>query len=384
MSGALLFFTGEITALESEFHILQVKMKILFLTGSLNQGGAEFQLLALAKLFKDRGHEVEVLALTDYSFYLGYVQKNVLTYKCFRNHQSKPRRIYNAIKEVNRFKPDCVIAYLRAVSLVALITKLFSSVSFKLITSERTSLTIPWYDLIYFNLSLVANAMTVNSISKLNYIRARFPLLKSKVYFIPNIVDLQRFAVPTMRAVNNRVKEIIYIGRISPEKNIDKLIQALKILHDEGFKFLLNMYGESRHPEYFSKIRSLVSQNEMNGYVKFHGPTDDVMKVYAQADLLCLMSAYEGFSNVLSEAIACGLPVVASNIEENKYLIDDKVNGFLVNAASIDDISEGIRYFFRLTNEETIAMGERNKRKALRIFDCDQLYNKYLSIMDQI
>ena len=48
-------------------------MKVLFITGSLNQGGAEFQILQLAKLFQEKGNEVEVFAITNYSFYMSFI-----------------------------------------------------------------------------------------------------------------------------------------------------------------------------------------------------------------------------------------------------------------------------------------------------------------------
>ena len=58
-------------------------MKILFITGSLNQGGAEYQILELAKLFQNKGHEVEVFAITDYAFYKPFIIKNKIKYSIY-------------------------------------------------------------------------------------------------------------------------------------------------------------------------------------------------------------------------------------------------------------------------------------------------------------
>ena len=60
-------------------------MKILLITGSLNQGGAEFQLLALSILLKSKGLDIEVLALTDYTYFLPFVKKNNIKYSCVSN-----------------------------------------------------------------------------------------------------------------------------------------------------------------------------------------------------------------------------------------------------------------------------------------------------------
>ena len=57
-------------------------------------------------------------------------------------------------------------------------------------------------------------------------------------------------------------------------------------------------------------------------------------QVYSQIDCLCLISDYEGFSNVIAEALCCGKAVVTSDIPENRYLIEDGINGFVVNQQS--------------------------------------------------
>ena len=69
-------------------------MKILFITGSLNQGGAEYQILELAKLFMEKGHIVEVFAITDYSFYKPFIEKNKLIYNHLLNDQGKIKRVF--------------------------------------------------------------------------------------------------------------------------------------------------------------------------------------------------------------------------------------------------------------------------------------------------
>ena len=205
-------------------------MKILFITGSLNQGGAEFQILALAKLFKEKGNEVEVLAITEYNFYYGFVKSHNLTYTHLKNNESKVKRIFLTKKKINNYRPDWVISFLRQPSIVALLCKLIPGSKFRLLISERTSLVLPWYDKFYFNFSLVSNRITTNSISKFLYIKNRFPLLKKRTFFVPNIIELARFtkAADTRQVAN--LCRISFVGRISPEKNLISLIKSLSFL----------------------------------------------------------------------------------------------------------------------------------------------------------
>ena len=74
-------------------------MKVLFITGSLNQGGAEYQILQLAKLFQEKGNVVEVFAITNYSFYQSFVFKNNLKYSHLDNNQNKFKRVIQTSKK---------------------------------------------------------------------------------------------------------------------------------------------------------------------------------------------------------------------------------------------------------------------------------------------
>ena len=74
-------------------------MKILLITGSLNQGGAEYQIIKLAELFREKGHEVELFALTDYKHYLNYVNENKIKYTHLLNEQSRLKRIFLTSKK---------------------------------------------------------------------------------------------------------------------------------------------------------------------------------------------------------------------------------------------------------------------------------------------
>ncbi|HEY0651880.1 MAG TPA: glycosyltransferase, partial [Chryseosolibacter sp.] len=321
-------------------------MKVLFLTGSLKQGGAEFQLISLAKLFKDNGNQVRILALTDHQFYKNLVDEFDIDYSFLSNDLSRIKRTYLTVRAVNSFKPDYIISYLRSVSLVAIAAKFFSSVRTRLITSERTSLTIPYYDGFYFFLSRYADALTVNSQFKLRYISERYPALSKKVFFFPNILDLNRFP-KDIPAKQNKELTLAYVGRIAPEKNLDKLIAAVNILHNEGIKIELDLYGDVKHSKYYSELLKQIAQLQLVSHVRMHPATGDVVAVYCKTDAICLMSEYEGFSNVLSEALACGCPIIASDIEENQFLVEESVNGFLVKN-TIQDIARGIRKFSSL------------------------------------
>jgi len=357
-------------------------MKILFITGSLNQGGAEYQILELAKLFKENGHDVEVFAITDYEFYKPFIKSNEIRYSHLLNDQSKFKRVYLTSKKIRTFKPNLIFSYIRSTSQVALIAKLLSLTKTRLIIGERTALVVPKYDTYYFNLMRLANFITVNSISKLEYIRTNFPKLNKKVNFFPNIIDIVNFDY-ILKKYDSKVLKIGFIGRISPEKNVLSLVEAISHLnHTESVQ--LYIYGDARNNDYFKKVNDLIESLNLSEKVFIQGKSNEIKSVYKEIDLLCLISDFEGFSNVIAESLSSGLPVITSNIPENKYLIQDKINGFVVDHKDSKDIARGIENYIRLSPKLKLAMAKSNREKAERIFNRDEIYNSYMKVINTI
>jgi GalNAc-alpha-(1->4)-GalNAc-alpha-(1->3)-diNAcBac-PP-undecaprenol alpha-1,4-N-acetyl-D-galactosaminyltransferase len=359
-------------------------MKILLVTGSINQGGAEFQLLALANLLQRRGNNIEVLALTDHTHYLGYIKDNGIVYSCIPNEGSNAKRVIRSVLAIKKSKPDLVISYIRATSMVAMLAKCMSLFRFKLIISERTGLITPKYDLLYFNLALSANAITVNSKPKADYIKRKFPALKSRTVFMPNIINVEHFINTRKTIPADNVVRISYVGRISPEKNLFNLIRAVGELKKENFKISLSLHGAPSNKLYLEEILRLIEELGLRETVRYQGATRDVATVYANSDLLCLVSIFEGFSNVLSEAICSGVPVIASDIEENRFLVEEGVNGFLANPADHLSIAAALRKACLLTSPEWLQISNNNKEKARLIFDEEKIYESYKDLFRSI
>lgn len=357
-------------------------MKILFITGSLNQGGAEFQLLQLAKLFQEHKHDVEVFAITDYNFYRPFVEKNNIAYSHLNNDQGKLKRVLLTAKKIKTAQPDLIVSYLKVPSQVAVIARLLSGSKAKLIVGERTSLIQLWYDRFHFNLMRLADSITVNSIVRVNQLKRDFPGLKDKLFFTPNIIDVEKFEFGGLHD-NKEVTTIGFVGRVAPEKNLLNLIEAIKILMNQNYNIRLLIYGDTNNKSYLSEVTDRIRINNLEGTVVIKGKTNDINSIYSALDLLCLISDYEGFSNVISEALCSGVPIVTSNVEENRFLIEDGINGFIVDHKDPKNIASGISRYINLNTESKLWMCENNRAKCEKMFDKKILYDTYMELINK-
>ncbi len=358
-------------------------MKILFITGSLNQGGAEFQILELLLLFRKKGHDVQLFALTNYDFYLPLVKKHNISYSHLQNYQNKFKRVLLTAKKIKKTKPDVIISYLRVPSQVSLVAKFLSRVDSKLIIGERTSLVIPNYDRFYFNLMRLANAVTVNSLSKLDYIKTNFKGISNKTYFFPNVLDVNEISFLN-KNYNQEKLHLGFIGRISPEKNILAMIKAVGLLKEKGKEIRFSIYGDGRNADYLEKVTNLILSEGLTEEVQLMGKTNEVFEVHKKIDLLILISDFEGFSNVISEALASGLPIITSAIPENEYLVENTVNGFVVNHKEVLSIANGIERYLYLNAAQKKEMSLKNRVKSEFILDKEKLYHQYVELIKKV
>ena len=98
----------------------------------------------------------------------------------------------------------------------------------------------------------------------------------------------------------------------------------------------------------------------------------------------CEPSLFEGFSNSISEAICCGMPVLASDVSDNGLMIKNGVNGFLFDPHNIHTIVESIVSFINLSEEEIYQMGIESRRIAEGLFDKGVFANGYIELIDKV
>lgn len=180
--------------------------------------------------------------------------------------------------------------------------------------------------------------------------RARLQALgvaETLIELIPNGIDLERFKPGNKSAARQELglapdsSIVLSVGSFAPHKGHRFLIEALPIVLAtvKNVQFVLVGDGKMKDP--------LVSQVQSTGlasHVQFTGvqPASALPKWYQAADLFVIPSLSEGTPNVLIEAMACGLPIVATNVGGVGEIIKHGVNGLLVAPQSADDLSDSL------------------------------------------
>lgn len=135
---------------------------------------------------------------------------------------------------------------------------------------------------------------------------------------------------------NGKGVRLLYVGRISKEKDLDVLVQAFRILRDENAPVQLSVVG---HGPYSETLAAQLPEACFTGYLT----GEALAHAYASADVFVFPSTTDTFGNVILEAQAAGLPVIVSDEGGPKELVTDGINGLITKARDADDFARAIR-----------------------------------------
>ncbi len=182
----------------------------------------------------------------------------------------------------------------------------------------------------------------------------------NKIAIVPPGVDLDRFKPLDQRRARQHLdvspdhQMILFVGRIQPLKGIDTLIKALAILKMREPAIAQNVcvaiIGGDPNPDSelerteFERLNSLRAELGLDDLVTFLGAKDQdtLVYYYSAAEIVVMPSHYESFGMVALEAMACGVPVIASDVGGLSFSIEDGFNGYLVPGRNPQALAEKI------------------------------------------
>lgn len=187
--------------------------------------------------------------------------------------------------------------------------------------------------------------------------------LRGCIYHIPNPVEVGFYTLPR-RTVPNRV---LLLGMIIPLKNIHGLLEAARIVCESVPSLSLHLAGAlDRAPAYYEKMCGLLKEYGLDGQARFLGnlSREEVMCELAEAACLVLPSFQENLPMAVAEAMAAGVPVVASDVGGVADMVRDGETGYLIDPSRPDMIADRIE---RILMDPDLAgrFGRTAKEKAM-------------------
>jgi len=203
---------------------------------------------------------------------------------------------------------------------------------------------------------------------------ADWRIINKRVYSIPNIVHLNESGLYSSCAQ----KAVIYVGRLSRQKDIDSLLRIWEYVYPKNPDWRLDIYGEGELKEqYTEKIRSL------NTNIHVYEPTANIMDRYRDHSILLLTSFYEPFGLVLPEAMSCGLPVVAFDCPYGPAdIITNGVDGFLIKNRDIQAFAD--RACQLIEDEELRRRMGQNGIISSQRYRADVIMPKWISLFEKL
>lgn len=225
-----------------------------------------------------------------------------------------------------------------------------------------------------------------------NWLIKKVKIPKRKVLQLYNGVDTNIFFPDINRKskltdkYTKKLKEfkIGTVGRFSAEKDQLTLVKAFKsLLSKNGLQhinFRLILIGEGPLK---SKIIDLLHKSGIEDKTEMPGESKDIPSHLRNFDIFVLPSLGEGISNTILEAMACGLPVIATNVGGNPELVKDGQTGFLVGPANPEEIAEKL-YFYINNPDVLLSHGKKARDRAENTFGLDKMVEKYVNVYDSL
>ncbi len=213
-----------------------------------------------------------------------------------------------------------------------------------------------------------ADAITAGSQDAFDY----YSNLGYKIHYIPNAIEIDSLPENVTKKFE---KQIIFVGRLSKEKGIDSLIRLSDILSKD---IHLVIVGSGPLENEIKKIAKSHSNIDYLGYL----PKNDVIPLIRGSIALIQPSLAEGISSTILEAMACKIPVIASNVGGNKELIINNENGFLINPESVNELNEKI---IKLSEDNKLVekFGQKSS-ELIKNFQWSSIGEKYLELYESL
>lgn len=366
-----------------------MKKRVLYYTGSLASGGAERQLIYTAIAAKKRGYEVKIVVDDPTCHYMDMISGKEIEICCTHSNRFSPLKRWNAFSRIIRdYRPDILHSFLATKNLWGMALAKFHSVPVRIASVRNTDRKEFTGIRLYRSWAhkIICNTRLAKEIAQKDY-----GVPEEKLAVIYNAIDLDRFkkALPlkglrSSLGLEENTLLGVSVARFAEQKNHLGLVKALKILLGEGM--LENVHyllvGNPADRILFERVFFEVEKSGLSKKVTFLGVREDIPEILKTCDFMVLPSFYEGFPNVVLEAMAAGVFVIATPTGGTPELVEDGENGLLTSGCKPEELARILRSYFQLekVQRETIRL---NGADSVVRFDQERAFDQVFELYER-
>lgn len=359
-----------------------MRKKLLIIIPTLNGGGAERVVLTLLKNFDREKFELYLMVINLEGSYINEVPEDV---KVIDLGLKRVRyAIIKLMQKINEIEPECILSTLNYLNVILIAIKPFLRKHPKIIVREANTISKElknfskmrriifktMYSYFYPRADIVIAQSEGMKSDLINYLK----ISENKIRLINNPIDVNQVKLKSINEnpFDNSLFNIVSCGRLCYQKGFDILISAFKIVTDHYPQTQLTILGEGPLK---SELVELSRKNRLDKNIHFVGFKENPYPYYRYSNLFVLSSRWEGFPNVLLEALASGAVVLSTECQSGpKEILGDNEFGYLVPTDNIDKLAEGIMNI--LSGRSEIIL---NNTRALK-YDVKNIVEQYQSL----
>lgn len=308
------------------------KIKIMMITPDFPLGGAEIMVEHLTRELVRDGLDVCLVSL--YDFHSAITQRleenNVKIIYLAKRPGLDPRMIFKLYQLYKKEKPDVIHTHRYAIQ-YAVPAAIMAGVPTKIhtihnIADKEVGFLKRKINAVFYRYFKVIPVSISPEVTKSIIKEYRLPA--DQVRMIYNGIDFSEISPKIDYGTQVGQAKVIHIGRFAEQKNHMGLVESFKIVHDTFPDAILKLIGTG---DLEALVKSKVKELHLENCVEFLGLKSKVYNDLNEADIFILPSLWEGMPITLIEAMATGLPIVATSVGGVPDMIDDGITGLLVD-----------------------------------------------------
>lgn len=363
-------------------------MKIVFLSSSLDSGGAERVIASLCNAWAERGDKVTLVPtfsgggqpFYEFSEAVELIYLADLVGVRGKGIKNYAKRLFALRSLIKKRKPDVIVSFLPNVNVTAILSS--ARLGIPLIIGERSDPTSYPHENYVGSLCRLtyrfADMLTVQTESVAEKVGDVYPGLK----FVRTIANPLPDGVARYTKAECRGRKVLLsLGRLSPEKQIDRLLNAFALLAPDFQDWDLHIYGDGPMK---AALSDQVQRMGLGDRALLMGATKSPWSVMAGAEAFVMTSKYEGFPNALLEAMGVGLPCVTFDCPSGpKDITRDGQDALLV---PLDDHNELVAALRKIMSDKDLrlSLGKAARESVCQRFSLSKVMERWDGLFEEV